>query len=124
MFLLTHLLGGHDHAHTCIPSFDQYDQKQVTEETLQAATKNANQEYLLAANSNVPQVKPLLITIEEDDEEYAIRKQISVARDFFTCSQPFYCNPYIYCVPAYIPVSNHLSYTGSSRYIVQRVLRI
>jgi hypothetical protein len=126
LFLCVHLVGGYHYAHASArnekvslsPARDQ-------EKTHQVESATTNHDYLIIANTSLSGENPNLISIEDEDEnEDIIKKHVSEARYLLAFCYAFILNSHFSFLAEPLPSCNHLSYTSSCKYIVQRALRI
>src|SRR5689334_22730959 len=89
------------------------------------AVESAFTEHEALVSTYTPvEIEPLILTIEEDDEEFVTKKQISLTNETYNGSEVYLSLHHYGCPIAYRHFHNHLSYTNTSRFIAQRSLRI
>jgi hypothetical protein len=124
LFVCFHLVGGYNFAQASAHTGKICNSpSRYIEQTQEADNAGTNREFALTTDEGLVIVSQDLINIE-DDEEDAFRKQLAPARYFIAFYYAFLSNPYSYHHSDRLPFSRHLSGIGSSKYIVQRVLRI
>jgi hypothetical protein len=126
LFLCVHLAGGYQYAHaidhhgkiSCKHSGD-------TEQTHHVESADVKHDYLLTRQTGLAVTNDFLISVEDNDEnELLVKKNKSLARQFLAFYYTFVLNQRSSGLTDNLPFHQHLSHTGSSKYIVQRTLRI
>jgi hypothetical protein len=125
LFVCSHLVGGFNFAQASAYTGKTCSSPtQCIEKTQQIDSADTNREYTVTTDEGSVEVYQDLINIEDDDEEDNFRKQIASASQFLAFCYAFLSNPPSSYHSDRLPFSRHLSGIGSSKYIVQRVLRI
>jgi len=122
LFLCAHLSGAHEaHAsghpgvsYAAVLDIGKTDHAETTPTPYWLTTRNAG---LVQDNSN-------LFSVENEDEEDTIRKQISLARFLLICSYALILSCFCSLAKEQLPFDWYQSNTSSRKYILQRVLRL
>ena len=123
--LCLHLLGGLTPAHAGTLSHRWEDAPaQRLENREQAQKLTPHHDHLLTPSGDVVEASVHLLTVEEDDDEAMLKKQLASARFFLAFSYAYLLHYSNHCTASPLFFGKHPSCVDTPRYIVQRVFRI
>lgn len=124
LLLCSYLLGGHPYAHAGRQaSREGYSLKQPVNPLLLQAAASHLQQVAPGSGSRISEEHSFLVNIDDEDEDFA-RKLIVLAPFITAFSYAFILICLCNSLKEQLPFCRHFSYTSSSKYLVQRVLRI